>query len=125
MASPEPPTPVPRLLRVMADYECHALWIPDAFDNVSPRDPLFGLTARLAERLEAWSAEFDAILVQDDPASSAFPSPEAEAAFWRTGEELARQASAELGPAWRVTYEDRRTRTHRDVLPADGPPRGV
>ncbi|WP_328720930.1 hypothetical protein OHT52_16410 [Streptomyces sp. NBC_00247] len=115
---------MPRLLRVMADYGCHPLWIPDVPDNVSPHDPAFGLTAGLARKLEAWSDEFEAILVMDDPASSAFPSVEAEVAFCRTGEELARQVAAELGAAWRVTYLDVCTGSHRDVLPAAGPPRG-
>ncbi|MGW2281448.1 hypothetical protein [Streptomyces sp. NPDC001770] len=106
----------------MADYFCHPLWIPDVSGNPSPHDPALGLTAGLARGLDAWAEEFEAILRLDDPASSAFPSPEAEAAFCRTGEELARQVASELGPAWRVTYRDTRTGTHRDVLPTVGGP---
>ncbi|MFI9719712.1 hypothetical protein ACIHFE_08655 [Streptomyces sp. NPDC052396] len=108
----------PRLIRVMADYDCHPLWVPDFPEyNVSPDDPRLSLSPELAQRLDRWALEYDGILVRDDPASSAFPSEEAERAFIATGKALARQLARERGPAWRVTYFDE-TRAHRDITPA-------
>ncbi|MCX5195525.1 hypothetical protein OOK31_16700 [Streptomyces sp. NBC_00249] len=105
----------PRTIRVLADYECHPLWPGENVGDLSPHDPDLGLTPDLAARLDAWAAEFDAILCRDDPASSAFPTPEAELAFARTGEKLAVRLARELGPGWRVRYFDPRTGADRSV----------
>ncbi|GAA1942845.1 hypothetical protein [Kitasatospora viridis] len=106
----------PRGIRVLADYQCHPLWLvhPDAGD-LSPEDPSLGLSADLAGRLADWAAEYDAILDWDDPASSAFAEPEAEEAFYALGRTLAERLAEELGGGWRVTYFDGRLRRDVDV----------
>lgn len=105
-----------RPIRVMADYGCHPLWLTDELDNVSPEDPRLGLTSGLAKRLAEWAEEFDGILCLDDPASSGFPSSEAEASFAQAGEALARQVAQELGSSWKVTYFDLRIEADQDIL---------
>ncbi|MEW2132711.1 hypothetical protein [Streptomyces sp. NPDC005435] len=105
----------PRRLRVLADYFCHPLWLPGESDNVSPADPRLGLSAGLAERLTAWAAEFDGILCGEDPASTAFESPQAERRFGETGEALAHAVARELGAGWSVTYFDIRTGADREI----------
>ncbi|MCZ7458903.1 hypothetical protein [Streptomyces sp. WMMC940] len=102
-------------IRVMADYGCHPLWLTRENDNVSPTDPQLGLTPILAERLSEWAQEFDRILCLDDPASSGFPSPEAEANFAESGERLARKLAQELGPSWKVGYFDLRIDADREI----------
>lgn len=109
-----------RIVRVLADYGCYPLWLPDEYDNIPPDDPRLGLSPDLVKGLNEWAAEYDSILHWDDPASSTFPSEEAENAFAETGETLARRLAQELGPGWRVRYHDGRTGTDREIAcPAD------
>ncbi|QNP66531.1 hypothetical protein [Streptomyces genisteinicus] len=96
-------------LKVMADYGCFPLWLPDEIDNIAPEDTRLGLTTDLVKRLTAWAAEFDAILQWDDPASSDFPSPQAEDEFAETGADISRAVAKELGQDWAVTYFDLRS----------------
>ncbi|MGW6918896.1 hypothetical protein ACWGB8_34495 [Kitasatospora sp. NPDC054939] len=104
-----------RPLRVMADYDCHPLWFtaPDEVGDVAPDDPELGLSAELAQALDAWAARFDALLDRDDPAASDFESPAAERRFYADGEQLAHRVARELGPAWQVGWFD--GRRHRAV----------
>ncbi|MGW6821597.1 hypothetical protein [Streptomyces sp. NPDC055005] len=96
-------------VRLLADYECHPLWLTgDRAGDVAPDSPDMGLTPSLAEKLDAWAGRFDATLVMDDPRLSGFPTEEAEHAFAQDGETLARQLAVELGPGWRVVYNDPR-----------------
>jgi hypothetical protein len=93
-------------LRVLADYQCWALWIsgPDVYDNVAP-DSL-PLTAELAAALDAWADEYTATLNDEDPASSGFASSDEESRFNERGRELARQVRAQLDDTWTVAYYD-------------------
>ncbi|WP_175410152.1 hypothetical protein [Streptomyces sp. TRM64462] len=100
----------------MADYGSHPLWLTDENENLSPEDSRLGLDANLIERISRWAAEFDEILDWDDPASSAFPSTEAEEEFAKAGEMISRQIAKELGPSWTVSYFDLRTETDQ-VIP--------
>lgn len=96
-------------IRLLADYECYPLWLTgDRADNVAPDSTDMGLTPLLAERLDAWAGRFDATLDMDDPRLSGFPTEEAEHEFAQDGETLARQPAVELGPGWRVVYNDLR-----------------
>ena len=108
--------PESRTIRLMADYECHPLWLsgPQAGD-IAPDDPRLGLSSKLAERLSDWADEYDGILCVDDPVSSGFSSPETELAFYRVGEELAVLLAQELGRTWTVTYRDGRIGVDRVI----------
>lgn len=65
----------PRAICVMADYECHPLWLSGGeVGDVSPEDPALALTSDLAERLDNWAAEYDRTLNREDPKPSGFPS---------------------------------------------------
>lgn len=99
-----------RTVRVMADYECHPLWLsgPQTGD-IAPDDPRLGLSPKLAKLLSDWADEYDETLCADDPISSGFSSNGAEFAFYRAGEELAVLLAQELGGNWTVTYHDGRT----------------
>ncbi|GEM48192.1 hypothetical protein [Deinococcus cellulosilyticus] len=94
------------LLKVMTDYHCWPLWIstPQDYFNVEPQD--LNLPPELSQALIDWATDFDDILNMDDPASSAFPSPEAEEAFVVLGMELARQVKALLSERYEVMYFD-------------------
>lgn len=94
-------------IRVLADYDCWPTWAGDDLHlehNLDPHD--LGLPPDLADALVTWSDEFDATLVRDDPASSAFPSPEAETAWNTRGRALASQVAHAL-PGSAVRYHDR------------------
>ncbi|MGW4890789.1 hypothetical protein ACWEQL_00755 [Kitasatospora sp. NPDC004240] len=118
-ARPPAAPPGRRPIKVMADYDCHPLWFTAAEEagDVSPEDPRLGLSAGLAADLTAWAGEFDAILVRDDPASSAFTSEEAERRFDTRGRRLAGRVASELGPTWQVLWFEGRTGTVREIPP--------
>ncbi|MEU9418199.1 hypothetical protein [Streptomyces sp. NPDC048272] len=100
----------------MADYECHPLWLMGArAGDVAPGSPSLGLSAQLAEALDAWADRFDATLCEDDPRESGFDTEEAANEFAQTGETLARQLAVELGQRWRVIYFDRRIDADREI----------
>ncbi len=92
----------PVRLIVMADYQCWPLWREDIIDNVDPAS--LPISEALKLRLLEWAQKFDDILVWDDPASSRFASPEAEAAFEAEGRELASALQLELKAAATVRY---------------------
>ncbi|WP_218158533.1 hypothetical protein [Streptomyces sp. MUSC 14] len=104
-------------IKVMADYECHPLWLTgvDAGD-IAPGDPRLGLSSQLTGKLTAWAEQFDGALNHDDPVSSGFPTREAEEEFSVTGERLAHDLARELGSEWQVLYHDVRSETTREVI---------
>lgn len=108
--------PESRTIRLMADYECHPLWLsgPQTGD-IAPDDPRLGLSPELAKRLSDWADEYDGTLCVDDPVSSAFSSREVELIFYRVGEELASRLAQELGHDWTVIYRDGRTGVDRVI----------
>lgn len=94
----------PKKLKLMADYGCFPLWSWDYPEfNVDPCSlPLSnGLIADLCQ----WQDRYDAILNWDDPASSGFPTPEAETAFRTDGARLARRLQTELGSGFQVRFQ--------------------
>lgn len=92
----------PVKLKVMPDYQCWPLWREDIIDNVDPASLPISDALRL--QLLGWAQKFDDILVWDDPASSKFASPKAEAAFEAEGRELATQLQRELAAVASVRY---------------------
>ena len=97
-----------KTLRVLADYDCWALWVfaPPRMENVDPADPELGLSQALVGELNRWAGEYAATLDRDDPAASGFPSATAEQEFVARGRRLAGEVRAEMSPDWRVTYHD-------------------
>lgn len=87
-------------LKLMADYSAWPLWLSGV--NVDPAG--FPISPELQERLEGWSQTYDAILNRDDPASSGFPSPEAELAWEEQGRGLWLDLQDELGAEYIVSY---------------------
>jgi hypothetical protein len=89
----------------MAEYGCQVLWW-DGGDQVGPIEPDdLPLSDQLKSRLLAWGQAYDAILNMDDPASSGFPSPQAQAAFTAEGQELLELLKQELGNGYAVRYQ--------------------
>ncbi|GAA1042353.1 hypothetical protein GCM10009566_43750 [Streptomyces murinus] len=103
-------------IKVMADYECHPLWLTgvDAGD-IEPGDSRLNLSPQLAQRFTTWAEQFDQTLNHDDPISSGFLTRQAEEEFVATGESLASDLARELGSGWRVLYQDIRSDTTREV----------
>jgi hypothetical protein len=100
-ASCERQTPM-RILRLMADYQCHPLWNvgPEEFGDVDPRD--LPISKALANELLAWARAFDATLNQAEPSKSGFGGAEAEATFKQRGRQLAERLRVELGSEFTV-----------------------
>lgn len=96
-------------LKLMADYSAWPLWLSG--ENVDPAK--FPISPELQERLKRWSQSYDAILNRDDPASSGFPSPEAELAWEEQGRGLWHDLQHELGSEYIVSYF---SETERRVL---------
>jgi hypothetical protein len=79
----------------MADYHCWPLWWDAGpVGNIDPAT--LGLSPALVDALKAWAATHDATLRDQDPARSGFATPEAEAAFEREGQHLARRLAEEM-----------------------------
>lgn len=110
---------IAQAIKVMADYECHPLWMtgPD-LGEVAPDDERLQLSPELAGRLTAWAEEFDGTLNLDDPISSGFLTREREESFAVTGELIARELARVLGSAWRVSYYDIRSETTYEITDA-------
>lgn len=95
------------IIRVMTDYHCYPLWLtyPDGeLDNVAPES--LSISHELANSLNRWADEFDAILNEEDPASSGFATADAERSFNDQGRRLAERVAREVGPEYKVTYHD-------------------
>jgi hypothetical protein len=97
-----------KTLRVLADYDCWALWVfaPPRTENVDPADPELGLSPALVDELNRWADDYTATLNRDDPKVSGFPSEPAEREFVARGRRLAEEVRAQMSPDWQVTYYD-------------------
>ncbi|WIX91348.1 hypothetical protein [Amycolatopsis sp. DG1A-15b] len=97
-----------KTLRVLADYDCWALWVfaPPRMENVDPADPELGLSPALVGELNRWADEYTATLNRDDPKASSFMAGAEEREFVARGRRLAEEVRAQVSPDWRVTYFD-------------------
>lgn len=94
----------PKNLKLMADYDCFPLWSWDCPDyNLDPAS--LPLSAGLIADLYRWQDRYDATLNRDDPASSGFPTLEAETDFRTDGLRLARRLQTELGSDFQVWFQ--------------------
>ncbi|MEU4246912.1 hypothetical protein AB0F15_05820 [Amycolatopsis sp. NPDC026612] len=99
---------VEKTLRVLADYDCWALWVfaPPRMENVDPADPELGLSPALVGELNRWADEYTATLNRDDPKASSFMAGAEKREFVARGRRLAEEVRAQVSPGWRVTYFD-------------------
>ena len=92
-----------KTIKVMPDYHCWPLWhAGEEIGNIDPAS--LPLSGDLQDALLTWADAFDAILVMDDPAASAFASEEVEAEFDHHGRDLARRVAEELSGSHHVLY---------------------
>lgn len=84
----------PKSVKVMADYDCHPLWLShNGFEsNVSAAE--LGLSPELTRDLNEWAQAFDSALNRDDPATSLW-SDEEHGAHMRLGRPLAERLARE------------------------------
>jgi len=94
-----------RKIKLMADYYCHPLWGTSIEDmgDISPED--LPLSSELKDDLNEWAKRFNAILNEDDPASSGFINDEEEQHFMEDGYKLAECLRNELGPDYEIIYQ--------------------
>ncbi|KQU52704.1 hypothetical protein ASG72_07305 [Bosea sp. Leaf344] len=79
------------------------LWLLDAKGRRKPVEAEdVALSEELADRLEAWMDQFDAIYDEDDEARSRFPDAVQQLAWEAEGAAIAEAVKAELGPGWTV-----------------------
>ncbi|MFN3674204.1 MAG: hypothetical protein ACK4VM_20060 [Bosea sp. (in: a-proteobacteria)] len=79
------------------------LWLIDAKGRSKPVDAEdVGLSDALADRLEAWMDQFDAIYDEDDESRSRFPDAVQQLAWEAEGAAIAAAVAADLGPGWMV-----------------------
>jgi hypothetical protein len=79
------------------------LWLIDAKGRRKPVDAEdVGLSDALADRLEAWMDQFDAIYDEDDETRSRFPDAVQQLAWEAEGAAIAAAVAADLGPGWTV-----------------------
>lgn len=91
-----------RNIKLMADYECFALWDEDAVDNLNPDE--LPISENLKSRIHRWEEAFDATLNRSDPANSGFATIEDLRRFDEEGMDLWRQLRQELGDEYVVRY---------------------
>jgi hypothetical protein len=92
-------------IKVMPDYECHALWHYDS-EKVGDVDPhSLGVSDELASDIDSWAVEYDTTLNQDNPAESGFPSKDEEVKFVTMGYELALRLKQELKGVSVIYYD--------------------
>jgi hypothetical protein len=98
--------PVTSVVRLLADYDCYALWVASTqgYENVAPEALL--ISGELADAINEWSDQYDRTLNRKDPKSSGFASTDAERKFVDRGQVLADRLKAELGDSWTVLYYD-------------------
>lgn len=104
-----------RNLKLMADYECYALWDEDAVDNLNPDE--LPISEELKQRIHRWEDSFDATLNRADPANSGFPTDEALMQFDEEGLNLWREITRQLDEGYKVRYF---SPTSRKVIEVDG-----
>lgn len=96
-------------IKLMADYECFALWDEDDIDNLSPDE--LPISAELKAKIHLWEDAFDATLKRSDPASSGFETNDDLRKFDDEGKELWRCLRQELGDEYSVSYFSQLRRT--------------
>lgn len=99
---------VEKTLRVLADYDCWALWAfaPPTMENVDPADPELRLSPALVGELNRWADEYTATLNRDNPTASGFLSEAGKREFVARGRRLAEEVRVQVSPDWQVTYYD-------------------
>lgn len=90
-------------VRLMAEYECHPIWVGPAsnVENI-PADSL-GISQGLASSINEWAEVYDATYRPEDPMASGFTDEGSERAFVEAGCSLAGRLQGEL-EAYSVTY---------------------
>ncbi len=79
------------------------LWLVDAKGRRKPVDAEdVDLSEELADRLEAWMDQFDAIYDEDDETRSRFADAVQQLAWEAEGAAIAEAVRAELGASWTV-----------------------
>lgn len=82
------------------------LWTQDAKGRRSAVDAEeIGLSEDLADRLEAWMDEFDAIYEEEQEARSRFPSEAEQRAWEAEGRAITAAIATELGAGWSVSAD--------------------
>ncbi|GAB4213974.1 MAG: hypothetical protein OHK0012_11100 [Synechococcales cyanobacterium] len=97
-----------KIFRINPDYDCPPIWDEYAADYLEPSD--LPLTASLISRMNAWQAEFDALLDTEDGRRSGFKSKSARVKFDLRGMRLARFLQTELGAEYEVYYRNQPVR---------------
>jgi hypothetical protein len=92
-------------LKLMADYNCFAIWDVDAPDNLNPDE--LPISDALKSRIHAWEQKFDSTLNRADPASSGFITEEALRIFDSEGLKIWECLREELGSEYHVQYYSR------------------
>jgi hypothetical protein len=98
-----------RNIKLMADYECFALWDEDAVDNLNPDDLL--ISDHLKLRIHRWENMFDATLDRSNPANSGFSTTNELQRFDEEGIDLWVCIRRELGEDYVVRYFSPLSRT--------------
>ena len=106
-------------IKLMADYDCWALWWAGDHEpgNIDPAT--LPLSAETVARLNQWSDAFDATLNRADPAVSGFATEQARNEFEQAGIMLWQQLRQELPPDYTVLYyslQRRATFVHPEEL---------
>jgi hypothetical protein len=91
-----------RNVKLMADYECFAIWDEDLIDNINPDD--LPISDELKSRIHQWEDAFDITLNRQDPANSGFSSIEALQRFDDEGKDIWYRLRNELGDQYVVRY---------------------
>ena len=93
-----------RKIKLMTDYEYYPLWeeFSDGISNIAPSS--LPIPASLAERIDAWSDDYDKTMNREDPASSGFSSKLAVVEFDEKGRAIFNELKQELDEGFTVTY---------------------
>lgn len=94
-----------RTIKLMPDYQCFPLWEASLgqVGNIDPKD--LPITDDLRRELLMWANSYNETLNMDDPASSGFPSNEAEMQFKEVGDRLGERLQEELGSEFAVIIQ--------------------
>lgn len=84
-----------RRFRLAPEWGCYPLWDEETGESVETAS--LGLPVELTERIDAWDQEFQAILDQNYPPDSKFPTEAAEQAYLAEGRAIAAELKNLLG----------------------------
>lgn len=94
---------LPRLIKLMPDYDCHPLWNLDG--EPGPIDPTsLPISRELCADLARWAGVYDGTLDRASPADSGFRDAGSLARFTQESERLWKALQAELGDETLVVY---------------------